>query len=96
MRIDDTFMKEIGLEEMPEAEKQAFINHAEEELEVRVGRAISKEVSQDQLHDFESIDDNEQAITWLESNIPDFRKIVSNIFQEFKQELISERASILD
>ncbi len=96
MRIDDTFMKEIGLEEMPEPEKQAFIDHAEEELEVRVGHAISKEMSQDQLHDFENIDNNEEAVTWLKTNVPNFHEIVTDIFQGFKQELISERASILD
>ena len=34
--IDERFMMEVGLGEMPAAEKQAFMEQATEELEVRV------------------------------------------------------------
>lgn len=95
MRIDDVFMKEIGLDEMPDAEKQAFIDHAEEELEVRVGNAISQKLSRKQLQDFEELEEGSQTAAWLNINVPDFRKIVADVFQGFKKELISERASIL-
>ena len=40
IRVDEDFMTEVGLTEMPAAEKQAFMDHAEEELEVRVGQKI--------------------------------------------------------
>jgi len=95
MRIDDTFMEEVGLSEMPDGERQAFMDHAEEELEVRVGHAISRELSEQQLKDFEEIDGGGQAAAWLKINVPNFREIVYDVVQSFKNELISERARIL-
>lgn len=96
MRIDDVFMKEVGLGEMPDGERQAFMDHAEEELEVRVGHAVSQELSEQQLRDFEEIDEGGQAAAWLKINVPNFREIVSNVVQGFKDELITERARILE
>ncbi len=96
MRIDDVFMKEVGLGEMPDDERQAFMDHAEEELEVRVGHAVSQELSEQQLRDFEEIDEGGQAAAWLKINVPNFREIVSNVVQGFKDELITERARILE
>lgn len=95
MRIDDQFMEEVGLSEMPEDEKQAFMDHAEEELEVRVGHAVSRELSEQQLHDFDEIDEGGQAAAWLKINVPNFREIVRDVVQGFKNELIDERAQIL-
>lgn len=96
MRIDDVFMKEVGLGEMPDDERQVFMDHAEEELEVRVGHAVSQELSEQQLRDFEEIDEGGQAAAWLKINVPNFREIVSNVVQGFKDELITERARILE
>ena len=42
MRVDEQFMEEVGLGAMPEAEKQEFMKHAQEELEVRVGQGIGR------------------------------------------------------
>ncbi len=95
MRIDDEFMKEVGLNEMPENERQAFMDHAEEELEVRVGHAVSRELTERQLRDFEEIDEGGQAVAWLKINVLNFREIVRDVVQGFKNELIDERAQIL-
>ncbi len=96
MRIDDVFMEEVGLNEMPDGERQAFMDHAEEELEVRVGHAVSQELSAEQLRDFEEIEEGGQAAAWLKINVPNFREIVQTIVQSFKNELIAERTRILE
>lgn len=96
MQIDEEFMEEVGLSEMPEAEKQAFIQHAEEELEVRVGQGVGAELSDEQLVEFDQIQDAAEARTWLEQNVPNFREIVAHIYNNFKQELIGERQKILE
>lgn len=96
MRIDDVFMEEVGLSEMPDDERQAFMDHAEEELEVRVGHAVGRELSEQQLKDFEELDEGGQAAAWLKINVPNFRDIVRDVVQNFKNELIAERARILD
>lgn len=96
IRVDEDFMTEVGLAEMPTAEKQAFMDHAEEELEVRVGQKISSRLSDEQIDEFSRIqNDNSKTLSWLERNVPDFREIVMQVFQAFKQELTAERQSIL-
>lgn len=95
IQVDDDFMAEVGLTEMPEAEKQAFMEHAEEELEVRVGREIGAKLSDAQLTEFEQIADTPEAAGWLERNVPDFREVALRVFQAFKDELVSEKQEIL-
>ena len=41
MEFDEGFLREVGLSAMPENQKQAFLEYAEEELEVRIGEKIS-------------------------------------------------------
>lgn len=93
--IDDDFMTEVGLAEMPAAEKQAFMDHAREELEVRVGRTVSEGLSDEQLREFSQLGDNVEVTDWLERNVPDFREVVKRVFQDFKQELSGESQAIL-
>lgn len=96
IRVDEDFMTEVGLAEMPTTEKQAFMNHAEEELEVRVGQKISAGLSAKQIDEFSRIQDDDAAtLSWLERNVPNFREIVMQVFQAFKQELTAERQTIL-
>jgi len=96
IRVDENFMTEIGLAEMPAAEKQAFMDHAEEELEVRVGQAVSAGLSDAKIDEFSRISDDQTAtLSWLEQNVPNFREIVMQVFEAFKQELRTERQTIL-
>lgn len=93
--IDENFLAEVGLAEMPAAEKSAFIEHATEELEVRVGQRIGAELSAEQLAEFEQVDGTDAVTPWLEQNVPNFCEIVLQVFQEFKQELLAEHQAIL-
>lgn len=95
MHVNDEFIQEIGLEGMPATEKQAFMAHAEEELEVRVGQRISQELTEAQLREFEGIQDDYEATEWLERNVPSFREMVEQVFVAFKNELLAERETIL-
>ena len=36
-QLDDQFLKDLGLDQMPEEQKQAFLAHIYNELELRVG-----------------------------------------------------------
>lgn len=95
MRIDEQFMREVGLDQMPAAEKQAFMAHAQEELEVRVGQNIGAYLTDEQVEEFEQITEPTQAAVWLEQYVPNFREVVSMIFQSFKEELSAERQKIM-
>ena len=96
MWIDDQFMQDVGLADMPESEKRAFMSHAEEELEVRVGQSIGAELSDAQMDEFEQISDDNTAAAWLAQNAPNFRETVANVFLAFKRELQNERQQIME
>lgn len=93
--IDEQFMAEVGLGEMPDAEKQAFMEQATEELEVRVGRQISSGLTPEQMHEFEGIEDSAEITAWLNQNVPNFREEVMKVFEGFKQEVMRDRQQIL-
>lgn len=95
MRIDEQFMEEVGLGAMAPDEKQAFMQHAEEELEVRVGQAVGADFTEEQMNEFDAITDLGQAAKWLDANAPNFRQVTERVYEKFKQELIAERNNIL-
>ena len=73
-QLDDKFLADIGLNELPEEQKKAFLQHIYDELELRVGTKLSDGMSDEQLEEFESIiDRNDEAIrSWLEKYVPDY------------------------
>lgn len=55
IKIDDNFLEEVGLGEMSAEQKKSFIQHAQEELEVRIGEEMSKGMTVEQLAEFDGI-----------------------------------------
>jgi hypothetical protein len=74
-QLDDKFLQELGLDQMPEDQKQAFKEHIYSELELRVGTRLSDGLSEAQLSEFESfVDrDDEKVTAWIASNVPDYQ-----------------------
>lgn len=95
MRIDEDFLKEVGLSVMPDEQKKAFLAYAEEELEVRIGEKISEGVDPEKLKEFENLNDDAAALAWLKENKPDFAEIVEKTIEELKQEISANREKIL-
>lgn len=95
MRVDEQFMEEVGLGAMPADEKKAFMQHAEEELQVRVGQGIGAGLPDEKMREFDEVTDLNAARNWLEQNVPDYREIVRRVYENFKQEILAERNSIL-
>ena len=46
MDFDEDFLKEVGLSIMSEKERRAFLEYAQEELEVRIGEEIAAGMSE--------------------------------------------------
>ena len=136
-KLDEKFLQDIGLNELPEDQKKPFLQHIYDELELRVGTKLSGGMSDSQLEEFEAIIDRKDDIVvawlnkyvpnchneddfvklqqvtqldvndpalrseyaatkWLEINRPDYRVVVSQVLEEIKQELISNRSSFLN
>lgn len=60
-KFDDNFLESVGLGSMPAEQKEAFLQYAQDQLEVRIGEKMSEGLSEDQLDEFEKIIDNDQA-----------------------------------
>lgn len=73
-QLDDKFLADIGLNELPEEQKKPFLQHIYDELELRVGTKLSDGMSEDQLEEFESIIDrkDEVIVAWLAQHAPDY------------------------
>lgn len=61
-QLDDKFLADVGLNDLPDSEKPAFLQHIYDELELRVGTQLSDGMSDDQLQEFESIIDKNETV----------------------------------
>jgi hypothetical protein len=73
-KLDDQFLKDLGLDQLPEDQKKAFLEHIYSQLELRVGTRLSEGLSDEQLGEFESfVDRDEQKVrNWVATNTPDY------------------------
>lgn len=85
MDLDENFLKEVGLSEMPEEQKSAFLEHTQDELEMRVGEKMSEGLSAEQMAEFEGIMKNDQEV---------IRQLILDMKQDFREDEIYKK--ILD
>ena len=95
MQFDEKFLHEMGLQAMPEEQKQQFLDYIQEELEIRIGERISRGLTPTQLNEFDMITEPLEAAKWLEKNRPDYREIVNRTIEEMKQEIRANRSKLL-
>lgn len=83
-QLDDKFLQDVGLGDLPDDQKKAFLDHFREQLELRVGTRLSEGLSDDQLGEFESFIDRDAAKVdaWLAANVPDYKE--DQIFVQLK------------
>lgn len=96
-KLDNNFLKELGLDSLPAAEKNKMLAHIYETLEMRVGVKLASKMTDVQLDEFEGyINRNDQkgALTWLETNFPNYKDVVADELNKLKKE-IKESASVI-
>jgi hypothetical protein len=74
-KLDENFLEELGLGQLPAEQKQAFLEHVYNQLELRVGTRLSEGLSDEQLAEFESfIDrDREKVAQWVGEHAAEYR-----------------------
>ena len=82
MDIDESFLNEVGLSEMPEEQKSAFLSHTQDELEMRVGEKMSEGLSVEQMEEFEGIMKNDQEV---------IRKLILDMKKDFREDEIYKK-----
>ena len=83
-QLDDKFLQDVGLGDLPDDQKQAFLDHFREQLELRVGTRLSEGLSDGQLEEFEAFIDRKDDVvqSWLANNVPNYQE--DQIFQQLK------------
>lgn len=106
-KLDDNLLIELGLGSLPPQEKNRMLAHIYETLEMRVGMQLASQMTDQQLDEFETLmpletDTPEQraqkekdALTWLESNFPNYKQVVADELAKLKEEIKASAAQIM-
>lgn len=84
-QLDDKFLSDIGLADLPEEQKKPFLQHIYDQLEYRVGVRLSDGMSDAQLEEFEAIIDRKEDVVnaWIQANAPGYA--AEEVFQKIQQ-----------
>lgn len=97
-RLDDNLLQELGLGSLPVEEKNKMLAHIYETLELRVGMKLAEQMSDAQLDEFEGfIDRNDEAgaLSWLETNFPNYKQVVADELEALKTEIKAQAPQIM-
>jgi hypothetical protein len=98
LKIDNSLLVDVGLGNLPDAEKNSFLKHIYETLEMRVGIRLADQMTNQQLDEFEQYfeaKDDAGAFKWLETNFPNYKDIVQEEFDKLKAEVAQAAPQIL-
>jgi len=99
INLDENLLKELGLDSLPDAEKDSLFSHIYETLETRVGMRLADQMTDEQLAEFDKFyqaKDESGAFHWLETNFPNYKEIVQNEFNNLKEEVKQSAPQILE
>ena len=73
-QLHDNFLKELGLDQLPDEQRKPFLEHIYSELELRVGERLSQGMSDAQLDEFANIIDKVPGAVdaFIEKNAPNY------------------------
>ena len=98
-QLDNNLLRELGLAALPAEEKNKMLAHIYETLELRVGIRLAEQMTDAQLDEFEGfIDRNDEAgaLKWLETNFPDYKKVVGDELEKLKREIKDQAPAIME
>lgn len=90
IKLDDDLLAELGLAALSPEDKKRMLAHIYETLEMRVGMQLAKQMTDEQLNEFESFisrNDEAGALRWLEANFPNYKEVVAAEFEKLKLEV---------
>ena len=61
-KLDESFLSELGLSGMPEEQKEEFLGHVQEQLEVKIGEKMAAGMSEAQMGEFEKIAEGDPGV----------------------------------
>lgn len=75
-QLNDDFLKELGLDQLPAEQRKPFLQHIYSELELRVGERLSQGMSDAQLDEFANIIDKAPGAVdeFLSKHAPNYQQ----------------------
>ena len=107
-KLDNAFLQDLGLGELPPQEKNMMLKHIYDTLELRVGKELAERMTELQVTEFEQLmpsqtDTKEvqaqkqnSSLQWLETNFPDYKQVVASELEKLKQEVKLAAPQILE
>ena len=97
-KLDNKFLDDLGLGDLPEEQKKAFLGHIYSELEIRVGEKLTDGMNDEMLDEFGYfVDKNlEKMKEWFGAKLPnyanedDFKKLQESAKDADEATLLSE------
>ena len=82
-RLDDNFLKEVGVANLPDDQKRTLLQHIYQELQERVGERLGDGLNDQQMDEFDAILQRDEAKVrqWLQDHQPDY--VQQSDFQNF-------------
>ncbi|MEK7626526.1 MAG: DUF5663 domain-containing protein [Patescibacteria group bacterium] len=99
IKLDNQFLQDVGLGELPDADKKEMLRHIYEQLELRVGTRLASGMTDAQLDEFEALINNQDeagALKWLETNFPNYKEVVADELEKLKAEVTISAPQILE
>jgi len=84
-QLDEQFLIDVGLGNLPEEQKKPFLQHVYDQLEYRVGVRLSEGMSDAQLEEFEAIIDKKPEVVdaWITQHAPGYAS--DELFMKIQQ-----------
>lgn len=101
LKLDNDLLQQVGLGSLPDDQKKAMLQHIYDQLELRVGTELANQMTDAQLTEFEQFidaggDNNQpEALKWLETNLPNYKQVVQQVFEQLKAEITQLAPQIL-
>lgn len=99
IQLDDQLLKELGLDDFAEADKNAMLKKIYESLELRVGMRMARIVTEEQLKEFEELTNNgkdAEAAEWLKQHVPNYQQIATEELDNLKTEVRETSRRVLE
>ena len=97
--LDIGFLKEVGLDQLPQGEQPAMLAYIKEQLVMHVGQALARRLSAPALAQFAELADKKdsaQILQFLQTNVANYKEIVVAEIKVFKQQVKAEAPAILE
>lgn len=98
LKLDHNLLDQLGLSSLSQDDKDSLLAHMYEQLELRVGTVIAKQLTDEQLDEFEQLidaDKQEEALKWLQNNYPGYKQVVQAQLKQLTDELQQNKEQIL-